>query len=179
MDRPGRRSAHVTQATAPPPPTVASQGFEALYREAADDVHAYVHALLRDRTAAEDVTAAAFERAYRRWGRYDPRRGSPRQWLFGIARNAALDELRRRGRQARLAGEPTAPPADDEEPGAERRARVAAAWATLDGADRELLALKFHGGLSHAEIGGVLGISPTNAGTRLHRALTRLRKACA
>src|SRR5688500_7902476 len=40
--------------------------FEALYRAARDDVFAYVATLLRDRAAAEDVTALAFERAYRR-----------------------------------------------------------------------------------------------------------------
>src|ERR1700692_995439 len=40
--------------------------FEALYRSCAQDVFAYVFSLLRDRSAAEDVTAAAFERAFRK-----------------------------------------------------------------------------------------------------------------
>src|SRR5881296_1502389 len=88
--------------------------FDALYREARDDVFAYAATLLRDRAAAEDVAAAAFERAYRRRGRYDARRGSPRAWLFGIARNAALDELRRR-RRAASAELPA--PADEPDPG--------------------------------------------------------------
>ena len=44
--------------------------------------------------------------------------------------------------------------------------------------DRELIALKFHAGLNNAEIADVLGVSPSNAGTRVHRALTRLREAC-
>ena len=69
--------------------------FDRIYRENRDDVYAYVAGLLRDRSAAEDVTAAAFERAYRKRSRFNSRRGSPRAWLFGIARNAALDELRR------------------------------------------------------------------------------------
>ena len=80
--------------------------FDRLYRSSRDDVYAYVAGLLRDATAAEEVTAAAFERAYRKRNRFDPRRGEPRAWLFGIARNAALDELRRRGRQAELTAEP-------------------------------------------------------------------------
>src|ERR687892_2005675 len=84
--------------------------FEALYRSARDDVYAYVATLLRDRAAAEDVTAAAFERAYRKQRLFKPGRGSERAWLFGIARNAALDELRRRKRTAAL----TADPADAE-----------------------------------------------------------------
>ncbi|HEX2707497.1 MAG TPA: DUF4349 domain-containing protein [Solirubrobacterales bacterium] len=62
--------------------------------------------LLRDGPGAEEVTATAFERAYRKRSRFDRSRGEPRAWLFGIARNAALDELRRRGRQAELGAEP-------------------------------------------------------------------------
>ena len=62
--------------------------------------------LLQDRSAAEDVVAVAFEKAYRKRRSFDPRRGSQRAWLFGIARNAALDELRRRKRTVALTAEP-------------------------------------------------------------------------
>ncbi len=50
--------------------------------------------------------------------------------------------------------------------------------ASLDARERELIALKFHAGLTNVEIAGVLGISEANAGTRIHRAVTKLRKAC-
>ena len=152
--------------------------FDALYRETASDVFAYVLTLLRDRAAAEDVTAAAFERAYRRQGSFDARRGTQRAWLFGIARNAALDELRRRRRSAALLADPEDPAGDDHDDDALRRATVRVALAELDPRDRELIALKFHAGLGNAEIAKVLGISVANAGTRVHRAVTRLRKAC-
>jgi RNA polymerase sigma-70 factor, ECF subfamily len=160
--------------------------FDALYRETASDLFAYVMTLVRDRAAAEDVTAQAFERAYRGQAGFDARRGSQRAWLFGIARNAALDELRRRRRTAALLADPEDPaassrPAPDEDDAAEaavRRAAVRAALAGLDPRERELIALKFHAGLSNAEIAKVLGISVANAGTRVHRAVTRLRKAC-
>ena len=96
-------------------------------------------------------------------------------------RNAALDELRRRKRSAALLHDPADPAASfahTEDENAERRATVRAALEALDPRERELIALKFHAGLSYAEIGGVLGISESNAGTRVHRALTKLRKAC-
>src|SRR3954447_2195813 len=112
MDRWFGRSTGVDQAIAAPAsaaPSEADADFEALYRSSRDDVYAYAAGLLRDRAAAEDVTATAFERAYRKRSRYDARRGNPRAWLFGIARNAALDELRRRGRQASLTAEPLDP----------------------------------------------------------------------
>jgi RNA polymerase sigma-70 factor (ECF subfamily) len=163
-------------AAASDTPSEADLAFEELYRSSRDDVYAYVAGLLRDRSAAEEVTATAFERAFRKRRRFDSRRGGPRAWLFGIARNAALDELRRRRRQAELAD-----PADVGRPQAnqdERRAVVAAALGSLDARERELVALKFFAGLSNAELAAVLGISESNAGTKLHRVITKLREAC-
>jgi RNA polymerase sigma-70 factor, ECF subfamily len=178
MDRGDRRSTGVTATTLDVPATAALD-FDALYRDARDDVYAYAATLLRDAGAAEDVTAQAFERAYRKRRRYDARRGSPRAWLFGIARNAALDELRRRKRTATMETEPAAdtPGPDDEAERALRRAALRVALAGLAPRDRELIALKFHAGLDNAELAAVLGCSPTNAGTRLHRAVEKLRKA--
>lgn len=154
---------------------------EALYRSSRDDVYAYVATLLRDPAAAEDVTALAFERAYRRRRSFDRRRGDERAWLFGIARNAALDELRRRKRHARLAVDPAdldATPVEDGAEAALARTTVRAALDALPPRERELVALKFHAGLSNAEIAQVVGVSESNAGTLLHRTMTKLRKAC-
>jgi RNA polymerase sigma-70 factor (ECF subfamily) len=178
-----RRSTGVTPSLTVPAPARTIPGaldVEALYRSSRDDVYAYVATLLRDRAAAEDVTALAFERAMRRQRSYRPGRGSPRAWLFGIARHAALDELRRRRRTAELAADvPDAGPSPDEDAElALRRAAVRSALRGLDARDRELIGLRFHAGLSHQELAGVLGVSETNAGTQLHRAMQRLRKAC-
>jgi RNA polymerase sigma-70 factor, ECF subfamily len=182
MILPPRRSRGVSQTlTVPESSKDAHSSFEDLYRTSRDDVYAYVAMLVRDRAAAEDVTAEAFERALRRRRLWDPRRGSERAWLFGIARNAALDELRRRRRSAKMTADPedtgSAAPADEAE-AAVRRAAVRAALAGLEPREREVVALKFYGGLSNTELGRVLGTSPTNAGTILHRAVRRLRKAC-
>jgi RNA polymerase sigma-70 factor (ECF subfamily) len=164
-----------------PAEAVSSETFEELYRRAFPRVYAYVATLLRDRSAAEEVTAQAFERAYRRRRTYKARRGSPDAWLFGIARNAALDELRRRKRRLSLEVDPVdaaAVPADEHADRALRRETVRAALAALAPHERDLLALKYSGGLSNAEIARVLGASESNAGTRLHRVIEKLRKAC-
>src|SRR3954454_9696100 len=158
-----------------------AQGFEDLYRNTFPRVYAYVASVLRDRSAAEDVTAAAFERAYRKRSGFSARRGSPEAWVFGIARNAALDELRKRKRRAKLETEPVdvwSPGPDEEAERLLRREEVRAALATLDPRDRDLVLLKFAGGLSNGEIAGVLRISESNVGSRLHRAVEKLRKAC-
>jgi RNA polymerase sigma factor (sigma-70 family) len=151
-----------------------------LYGACRDDVYAYVTSVLGDRVLAEEVTALAFERAFRRRALFNPRRGSERAWLFGIARNAALDELRRRKRVASLLHEPDAEveASDDELEGSLRRATLRAALASLAPRERELIALKFHAGLSNSDLARVLGVSESNAGTLLHRTITKLRKAC-
>jgi RNA polymerase sigma-70 factor (ECF subfamily) len=154
---------------------------EELYRSSRGDVYAYVATLLRDRAAAEDVTALTFERAFRRWRTFDRRRGAERAWLFGIARNAALDELRRRRRLAALAVDPEdadAPGPDDLADITLRRTTVRAALASLPARERELVALKFHAGLTNAELASVLGVTESNAGTLLHRTMDKLRRAC-
>jgi RNA polymerase sigma factor (sigma-70 family) len=163
------------------PLNTATRSFDALYRDSARDLYAYVRTLLGDDASAEDVTALAFERAYRRRATFDARRGTQRGWLFAIARNAALDELRRRRRSAPLVGElsdVTAPAPDEEADLAVRRTTVRAALAALPPRDRELVALKFHGGLTNADLAAVLGTSKSNAATRVHRAVTKLREAC-
>jgi RNA polymerase sigma factor (sigma-70 family) len=184
MDDPHVRSVGVTETLT----RTSSSGtgswerFEALYRSCRDDLYAYVCTLLRDPAAAEDITALAFERAYRRRRTFDRRRGEERAWLFGIARNAALDELRRRRRTATLLTDPA-----EEDGGADdgdaaevalRRTAVQAALAKLPGREREIVALKFHAGMSNAELARVLGISESNAGTLLYRTMEKLRKAC-
>jgi RNA polymerase sigma-70 factor (ECF subfamily) len=184
MKRHGRRSEGVIESLQSPTAQRGSAGwerFESLYRASRDDVYAYVATLLRDRSAAEDVTAQAFERAYRRQRTFDRRRGEERAWLFGIARNAALDELRRRRRLATLVAEPEDTQAAGSDDGADvalRRTTVRTALASLPARERELIALKFHAGLSNAEIARVVGVSESNAGTMLHRVMEKLRKAC-
>src|SRR5207248_2508035 len=111
MDTPERRSSDVNDVLAAPLTASTgsfntAEGFEVLYRNTFPRVYAYVASLLRDRSAAEDVTSQAFERAYRKRSGFSAKRGSPEAWVFGIARNAALDELRRRKRSATLASEP-------------------------------------------------------------------------
>src|SRR3954469_19262601 len=152
MDPEPERSTGVTAHTATLPATAErALDFDALYRESRDDVFAYAATLLRDSAAAEDVTALAFERAYSKRSRFDARRGSPRAWLFGIVRNAALDELRSRKRAAEAEiprPRPEPGPAEAAELAAQRDA-VMHALGKLPARDRELIALKYHAELSN------------------------------
>jgi RNA polymerase sigma-70 factor, ECF subfamily len=176
MDRRLRRSSGVSEAVMDPIAVVApEERFESLYRRTFPRVYAYVASMLHDRSAAEEVTAQAFERAYRKRSSYRPRRGSPEAWLFGIARHAALDELRRLKRRGMDERELPAP---DHSEDVVLRETVRAALETLDGRERDLLALKYQAGLSNSEIARVLRVSESNVGTRLHRTMEKLRRAC-
>src|SRR2546421_10671508 len=81
--------------------------FASIAESELDAVHRYLLFLTGNRTVAEDLTGATFEKALRVWRRFDPRRGTPRAWLCGIARTIALDhfraEERRRRREERFA----------------------------------------------------------------------------
>ena len=81
----------------------------------------------------------------------------------------------------RSSSTPRIPSADGPDDGAEvalARTMVRQALATLPAREREIIALKFHAGLSNAELARVLGVSESNAGTLLHRTMEKLRKAC-
>ena len=59
-----------------------------------DDVYRYLLYVTGNPHLAEDLAAATFERALRRWRRFDPRRASARTWLCQLARSTALDHFR-------------------------------------------------------------------------------------
>ena len=157
-------------------PQLASD-FEAVYSEHADGVYRFCLSQLRDAALAEDVAAEVFASAYAAWSRtaFDTD-GGVRPWLYRIARNAVCDEWRRRGR-ASHAREFTPRSADVETMVAVREElrAVIAAFGALRERDRILLGLRLAGGLSHAEVAAVVGMSERAAIVASGRALERLR----
>src|SRR5437660_11428853 len=81
--------------------TAARPSFAAVAESELDAVHRYLLFMTGDRTVAEDLTGATFEKAFRVWRRFDPRRGTARAWLCRIARGVALDHFRAEGRRRR------------------------------------------------------------------------------
>lgn len=140
-----------------------------------DAVHRYLVFFTGNRAVAEDLTGETFEKAFRRWRRFDPRRGTPRAWLCGIARGVALDhfrsEERRRRREERYASGMSE--VEETEPGS---SALEAALAELSPAEREVVALRVLLELDGPSAARVLGISTTACSTRLSRALKRLEE---
>jgi RNA polymerase sigma factor (sigma-70 family) len=149
--------------------------FAAVAESELDSVHRYLLFLTGNRSVAEDLTGETFEKAFRMWRRFDPRRGTARSWLCRIARNTALDhfrtEERRRRREERYARD--LPEAEESAIGA---GALEAALAQLSPSEREVVALRILLELDGPTAAHVLGISATACSTRLSRALKRLEE---
>src|SRR6201984_3907133 len=91
-------------AAVPPIGRDAAPSFADVVAEHLDAVYRYLVYLTGDRAAAEDLAAETFEKAFRSWRRFDPRRGAPRTWLCRIARSAAVDWFRAEARRQRREG---------------------------------------------------------------------------
>jgi RNA polymerase sigma factor (sigma-70 family) len=154
--------------------------FRALYNRYADRLTSYHLRRCRDEQAALDLTAETFAQAWcARRGFRDEAGGSAGPWLYGIARNVLLQSVRRQrmedGARQRLGMlEPAHPSA------------VAPEQSWLDGIDelldelpadqRSALELRVLEDLPYEGVASRLSITPENARTRVHRALTALRR---
>ena len=143
-------------------------------------VSAFVHALVHDRADRDDVLQDVAVAVLESYHRYDPARPFL-AWALTIARNEAIDSLRRRRR--RPAAIP--PEAADAlavalaEVADEERARLvhlAACMAELDARAREACELRYRAGLSPSQIGAALGMQANTASKLLHRLRERLRE---
>ena len=153
--------------------------FAAIAEELLDDVYGYLLYLTRNWALAEDLTSETFERALKRWKRFDPRRGTPRAWLLAIARSAALDafraEARRRKREER-AGATAADPRAGDGFGEGLSPELEDGLRALSAGEREVVALRVVLELDGDETARLLGISPTAVSTRLQRALAKVEE---
>ena len=127
----------------------------------------------------EDLTARTFEKAWRARHRYRRDLGGFSTWLLTIARNVAVDHLRARQRYEPL-DVAAVVPSTDHTP--EQRAvhqseaqRLAALLATLEPRQRELMAMKYGADMTNRAIAHATGLSESNVGTILHRAVETLR----
>ena len=156
----------------------ARPAFADVAAEQLDAVYRYLVYLTGDRAAAEDLAAETFEKAFRMWRRFDPRRGSPRTWLCRIARSVAIDWFRAESRRKRREETYTRDLGDSVEAtfGDGMSAPLEEALRELSPAEREVVALRVLLELDGPSAARVLGISQTACSTRLSRALQRLEE---
>jgi RNA polymerase sigma-70 factor (ECF subfamily) len=157
----------------------AEPDWDQVYAEQLPRVLNYFRYRLDHTADVEDLTSRTFEKAWRARHRYRRDLGGFSTWLLTIARNIAIDHLRARQRSEPL-DVAAALPSPDHTPEqlavhqSEAR-RLAALLATLEPRQRELIAMKYGADMTNRAIAHATGLSESNVGTILHRAVDTLR----
>jgi len=158
--------------------------WDAAYREELPRVYNFFRYRFRNRPTAEDLTSVTFEKAWKARHRYRRERAAVSTWLLAIARNVAVDHLRRARPEI---------PLDEAEAEAEAEAgarhetpetaalragqhrRLWSLLAALPPREQELLSLKYGADATNRAIASLTGLSESNVGTILHRTVMALR----
>ena len=148
-------------------------GFRYLYLHYADNVYSYVRTILHDDHEAEDVTQQVFTTLLTRIQDYEERGVPFSAWLLRIARNAAIDHLRRS--RAVLAEEVRGTEHETDEIGQDRRWSLTAALKNLPEDQRQVVILRHLIGLSPPEIAERMGKTESAVHALHHRGRRKLR----
>ncbi len=150
-----------------------------LHAEHAEALFRWALGRVADPRDAEEVVAEALVRAWQKYDQYDPRRGSERSWIFGIARNAATDLYRKSRRRLGVVRDGEAP-----EPlvegGAESVADISLVRDALDGLSphhRAVIVAAFFEGMTTSEIARRLDVPEGTVKSRMYYAMKALRAA--
>ena len=181
---PGRPAAVMARSRGRPPSSPLDE-FEQVYLRNVDVLMGYFARRCRDPQSVADLTSETFVRAMDGFARFDPRRGSDRAWLFGIAARVFARHCEQsagdRDAVARLGGhraldedefEELAGRIDAEREGAALMQR----FARLPAVERTAIELVDLEGLTPKEAALALGVSGAAFRKRLSRARSRLRK---
>jgi RNA polymerase sigma-70 factor (ECF subfamily) len=158
--------------------SAAEPDWEAVYAEQLPRVYNFFRYRFGNTADIEDLTARTFEKAWRARQRYRRDVASFNTWIMSIARNVGTDHLRARRQWVPLdeaamvaaAGTP-----EDQATRASDAERLSELLEQLTSRDRELIALKYGAGLTNRAIARATGLSESNVGTILYRAVQTLR----
>lgn len=159
-------------------PSAARPDWDSVYRDQLPRVYNYFRYRVRNDAVAEDLTSRTFEKAWRSRERYRRDLAAFGTWLLRIARNVATDHLRANRDHAPLEAAndaTTAVTPEDEVMRSSDFSRLAALVARLSDREQELLALKYGAGATNRAIAQLTGLTESNVGTVLHRAVETLR----
>ena len=165
--------------------------FAAMYERTSGHLYAVVLRIQRDRAQAEDLLQDIYIAVWKSAGSFDAARSQPLTWLTHIARNRAIDSLRRAAVQPRVESLSAAEQDDrpdpqdalaDDAPGpldllgrASDRRELAHCMQHLSAAQRQSVALAFFDGLSHAEVAAQLREPLGTVKSWVRRALMTLK----
>ena len=162
-----------------------SQALEVLYDRYSAVVYRLAFRMLKNREQSEEIVQEVFWRVWRRSASFERERGRVAQWIFGIAHNLCIDELRR------MRARPNPVYDNDENPiipqlvddhvdvpatawANEQRRVIISALASLPTAQRQAIELAYFNGLSHQEIAEHLNRPLGTIKTRVRLGLQKL-----
>jgi RNA polymerase sigma factor (sigma-70 family) len=162
-------------------PVSTAELFGRLYEQYLPRIFQYMSYRVGDRTAAEDLTSDIFNKALTNFTKYDSGKATFPTWIFSIARNTLIDYYRRRSREQKLQKEAeskvlafsTSP--EEEASRLEEVRKLRDCLSLLNMNEQELISLKFSGEMTNREISQIIGLSESNVGTILCRAVRKLR----
>ena len=158
------------------------QDFADFYEQWFDRVYNYARHRTGSGVRADEIVSDTFSRVLQSWSRFDPEKGDRRTWLFSIAFRAVADHYRseKRGVWSPLEQLPNArepgggPPQEFEN--AQNQRNLSAALQRLEDQQREIVSLRFFGGLTNRAIARLLGLTESNVAVILFRSVRRMRK---
>ena len=155
--------------------------FARLYDDFMPKVFRYVICRVNNRLTAEDLTSTVFEKALNNFERYSEDKAAFSSWIFSITRNTIIDYYRTNSKRqiVSLDEAPDVPSGqlssqEDVENEAEKKC-LRDCLAKLPEKDQEIIRLKFYAELDNRQIARMLGLSESNVGVKLFRAIKRLR----
>ncbi len=155
--------------------------FQTLYRATSSKLYGIIVKILNRRAPADEILQEVYLRVWERAGDFDPLRASPITWMATIARNRALDELRRQQVMPTTEIDDEFDLAAETEgalEGLERTDKLKALMACLNGLEkerRELILLAYYRGMTREALAQRTGRPVATIKTWLHRSLAQLR----
>lgn len=152
-----------------------------IYQATSGKLFGTILRLLRDRAAAEDVLHDVYLKVWQRADRYNPGRASPVTWLCAIARNSAIDHLRRSNRKPYGGTDDLPEIADDAQPvdqamcDAEDHAALRGALDELQEDHRRSIRLAYFDGLTHSQLAEKMNVPLGTTKSWIRRGLISLK----
>ena len=157
------------------------KSFAKLYNNYFPRIYNYVHYCVSDFHVADDIVSQIFEKLFTKYSYYQKEKASFSTWLFTIARNTITDYYRSKSKAHITSLETCEEIMDSQKDPCdavafnETQKELLKALSTLSPRESHIIALKFWNGFSNREIAKITGISESNTGVILFRAMQRLR----
>lgn len=159
-------------------PEIFADIFDRFYKR----IYNYMRYRLNSQDEAEELTSQVFEQVLLKYQTFCPERAPFEVWLFSIAHHTVTDYFRKQKKRVWFSLESFRNQASREPTPYEAALRseehnlLIAALATLEERERNIIAMRFAGGLKNREIARLTGLSESNVGVILYRSLHQLKK---